>query len=515
LSKLTDTNKEWLLSFVSGKNFYDKRLKNSEATEQIYTMRLKQYSDNVGKNPDELIKLRATQLEFAIMLQKGVNVESINENAAEELLENFLRQDTYFGFDKDGKKEEREFTNDSKNGMLAAIKSFYESTRGRNLAPDVGDFLEKSVPKQRPPTVKDCLELENFMTNDRDKFLVWFLESCAVRKGTLQQLKFRDLKPLNDKELPYWIKVEAKRLKGKGKGKFKKALHIGFLHYYAVEKFEAYKQELNENGIEYNDDSPLFMSYKTTPYGKKGDGLTNLNYMFVDASKDAWGDLKKKRFSPHDFRDVISTALRDKAKVTSNLTKPLTSHTPKDIEAVYEGGLFNTETDAPSEDLIQVVKSIITFLVPRTIPALEVKINEQTAENQKQQTQLEESLKQLALQKETIADNENLLLDVLRNDFKVRLDLTKRDAELAVMKIKAHVIPMEFPEALQKEFKELDDKTIKALTEKLEKLNRIPEDNQTKDELKKSFALVMEAQTATHEALKNLSTKSIKITLKD
>ena len=84
------------------------------------------------------------------------------------------------------------------------------------------------------------------MTTDRDKFLVWFLESCPVRKGTLRQLKFGDLKPLNDKDVPFWLRVDAKRLKGGGKGKYKKAKHIGFLHYYAVQKFEAYKAELKQ-----------------------------------------------------------------------------------------------------------------------------------------------------------------------------------------------------------------------------------------------------------------------------
>lgn len=56
----------------------------------------------------------------------------------EELLENFLRQNKYFGVSENGKKEEREFTDKAKLGMLVAVKSFYDSTRGRSLAPDTG-----------------------------------------------------------------------------------------------------------------------------------------------------------------------------------------------------------------------------------------------------------------------------------------------------------------------------------------------------------------------------------------
>ena len=58
MSKLTDDNKTWLLSFVSGQNFFDKKCKNSKDTEQIYISRIFTYCFNVGKNPDELIQLK-------------------------------------------------------------------------------------------------------------------------------------------------------------------------------------------------------------------------------------------------------------------------------------------------------------------------------------------------------------------------------------------------------------------------------------------------------------------------
>ena len=364
MSRMTDSNKAWLLSFVSGQNFYDKKCKNSKDTETIYISRIKTYCFNVCKTPDELIKLKPTQLEFAVMLQKGVNADSINEDAAEELLEKYLRQDTYFGIDENGEKEEREFTIDSKIGVLAAVKSFYKSNRKRSLDSDVGDFLEKPDPKKRTPKVEDCLKLEEAMNTNRDKFLVWFLESCPVRKGTLRQLKIGDLKPLNDKDVPFWLRVEAKRLKGGGKGKYRKAKHVGFLHYYANQKFEAYKAELNEKGIAYNDNSPLFVSYKSTKVGsKKGGTLTNIFSIFVDASEKAFKG--EKRYSPQDLRDVISTVLRDKIKITSNLTKPLTSHTPDGIEAVYEGS--DDDEDKPNSDLLEVFRSCIPYLVPETI----------------------------------------------------------------------------------------------------------------------------------------------------
>ena len=94
-------------------------------TEQIYISRIASYCFNVGKNPDELIKLKLEGLQ---------NLNSEKEFQAEDLLEKFLRQDKYLRKDKDGNTIEVEFTENSKNGLLAAVKSFYVSTRGRDLA---------------------------------------------------------------------------------------------------------------------------------------------------------------------------------------------------------------------------------------------------------------------------------------------------------------------------------------------------------------------------------------------
>jgi integrase len=380
---MTDANKEWLLSFVSGQNFYDKKMKNSKMTEQIYISRIFTYCFNVGKNPDELIQLKLEGLQ---------NTNTPKEFLAEETLENFLRQNTYLKTDKEGKKIEAEFTDSSKVGLLAAIKSFFDSTRGRSLAPDTGEFIEVPEAKKRTPKVEELLELENSMKCNRDKFLIWFLESCPVSKGTLRQLRFSDLKPLKDSEVPYWLRVDAKRLKGSGRGKYKKAKHIGFMHYYCNQKFEDYKQELKEKGIAYNENTPLFVTYKTTPKGKKGDKMTNIFSIFVDASDKAFKG--EKRFSPHDLRDVLSTVLiKPQVKANTNLTKPLTSHCPTGIEATYENP--DDSEDKPNSDLLAVFKSCLPYLVPETLPELKIELNEQKAENQQQQTKIEEQDKRM------------------------------------------------------------------------------------------------------------------------
>ena len=87
----------------------------------------------------------------------------------------------------------------------------------------------------------------------------------------------------------------------------------------------------------------------------------------------------EKRFSPHDFRDVLSTVLMNpKVKANTNLTKPLTSHCPQGIEATYENP--DDSEDKPNSDLLAVFKSCIPFLMPETIPELKIELNQQKAE---------------------------------------------------------------------------------------------------------------------------------------
>lgn len=381
---MTDNNKTWLLSFVSSQNFYNKKLKNSGDTEIEYTRKLKRYCDAVGKNPDELIALKLEGLQ---------NPATEKEFQAEELLENYL--------DNSG------LTPSVQLGVLTAVKSFYSSTRGRDLAKDVGENIEVPEAKKRSPSVEDCIKLENAMTCRRDKFLVWFLESCPVRKGTLRTLKIGDLKPLNDKDVPYWISIESARLKGHGKGKYKGTKHIGFLHSYANEKLEDYKKELKEREISYNEDSPLFMSYYSNPYGSVvGGALRQFNAIFLNASIIAFGDDIKKHFSPHDFRDVISTILENpKVKANVNLAKPLTSHKPSGIEATY--------ANHPDSDYLELFKMCLPFLIPETVGELKTELNKQKTELEKEKEQNEKRIKFL---EQRLLDN-GLSINKMMTDF--------------------------------------------------------------------------------------------------
>ena len=368
MSKLTDSDKAWLLSFDSGRNFYNAKMKNSTVTEKTYTRWLKKYSDELGKTPDELLLLKPNVVEVAMMIQKGVT--AINPHEADKVLENYLAND--------------ELTQSVKIQILTTVKSFYSSNL-RDLAKVTGKSIEAPERKQRSPSVEDCVKLESKMTNARNIFLLWFLESSPVRVGTLQKLTWKDLKPLNDKDVPYWIYVKADRLKGQGKKRYKGAKHVGFLHSYTAQKLEEYKKELKAKGIEYNENSPIFMSYHSNPNGaSKGSKMVNFNDAFTDASILAFADDITKHFSPHDFRDVLSTVLENpKVKVNPNLAKPLLSHKAVGIEASYAS--HESTEDKPNPEQLEVFKMCLPFLIPETIGELKAEVNEQKAENQEQQ----------------------------------------------------------------------------------------------------------------------------------
>jgi hypothetical protein len=163
---LTDSDKAWLLSFESERNFYDAKMKNSEVTEKTYTRWLKKYSDDLGKSPDELLLLKPNVVEVAMMIQKGIT--AINPHEADKVLENYLAND--------------DITQSNKLVILTTVKSFYSSNL-RDLAKQTGKSINAPERKQRTPTVEDCVELESEMANDRNIFLLWFLESCPTRVG--------------------------------------------------------------------------------------------------------------------------------------------------------------------------------------------------------------------------------------------------------------------------------------------------------------------------------------------
>jgi hypothetical protein len=386
---MTDDIEAWLLSFDCGKKWFNTIA--SARTKEIYSKDMKQYCDAVGKTPDELLKFKPNLFELVQMMQQGTaNADS--EFLAENLLDSYLYN-----------TPDEEVTIHIKLSIMSAVKSFYKANR-RELNSTVGKNLTPPEPEKRTPKLQDIVAMEEAMAYQRDKAVLWFLESTPVRHATFVNLYWRDLKSTaellkdireeahgqltrsidKDKELaklvPYYIVLGAERLKGAGKGKYKGVKHIGFLHYYAVEKLEKYKLELKQYGLAVTPDTPIFLALSNNRFNDgKGDRLKGISVIFSNACELAWKD-ENKRFSPQDMRDVLQGAL-EKVEVNKNLISPLISHKVVGVDKHYS----NHEID----EFLQVFVRALPLLVPQTVEQVRAETQTKLAEEQKRIVNLE------------------------------------------------------------------------------------------------------------------------------
>jgi integrase len=350
---MTDALETWIQTFNAGAIWFSKL--DSFHTKKTYLPHLKKYCDWAKKNPDELIQLKIEGLQ---------NINTAKEFSAEALLENFISNSKY--------------TATMKNGIRTTVISFYRNNR-RNLI-EVKD-VETPEAKKRCPTTEDILALEGAFSFARDKALLWFLASSPIRLNTVTKMKWCDLKPTNDREVPYSFTIESARLKGAGRSKYKGIRHIGFLHWLTVKKLDAYKKELQNKGYSINDKSPIFLAYrkekKIIAFSSNG-----IESKFTKASLKAWHDLETKRFSPHDFRDFVQGALEN-AGINSSIIAPFLGHKVKGIDASY--------SQHTTEDMLKKFKTALPFLLPQTVEKVKSELEQTKAELTETENKLNEA----------------------------------------------------------------------------------------------------------------------------
>lgn len=379
MSKLTEFNEKWILQFESGRNWISK-LPSAE-TRRTFLRNLKRYSEAVGKNPDELIAFKIEGLK---------NVASEKEFQAERLLENYFSKCA--------------LTDSAKEMLKNAVISFYKHN-WRNLNPNVASNVEKVEPNKRCPKMKDIEELDNVMPSQRDKALLWFFESTSIRIGTIPKLYWKDLVPTNDSDIPYQIEIEAARLKGAGKGKYKGAKQITFLHSLAVEKLKNYKSEAKRKGYILTEDSPIFIAYNQKGIIKPL-GIPSINCVFNEASLTAWKDLEVKRFSPHDFRDFLQSSL-ESAGINPNVISPTMAHKVKGVDKHYSSHEIN--------ELKGKYKTALPYLLPQTTEAIKSELEATKMNQQKKIDSLTFAFESLtdAFKKRGLLDKSFSLEDVI------------------------------------------------------------------------------------------------------
>jgi integrase len=234
------------------------------------------------------------------------------------------------------------------------------------------------------------------------------LACTGCRVGTLNKLVWKDLKPTNNSKVPFMLEIDSKRLKGSGVGKYRGLKQITFIHNFAYEKLLAYKKEAEKKGYKLTDDSPLFVAYYNEG---KNSALTekSLNQIFENLSQDAWGDLEVKRFSPHDLREFLQSALEE--KLTENFIAPIMAHKIKGIAQSY--------SSHEADELLIKYESCLPFLLPETIPELKIELNQQKAETEKEKLQNAKVIEEMKNQFEAFK------CAILRDQQKVNESLNK------------------------------------------------------------------------------------------
>jgi integrase len=355
---MTEDRAIWINGFATGKTWQNKL--GSKLTKQKFAGYFKIYCDTIEKTPDQLIAIKIEGLQ---------NVGTEKEFQAENLLENFFA--------------ESKMLPTAKLMLKNAVFSFYKHNR-RALEGQTASNIKNETPesKKRNPSLEDLVTLESVCRSARDKALIWFIASTSCRIGTVSLLKWSDLKPTENDNVPFMLEIESSRLKGAGIGKYKGLKQITFLHKFAHDKLEAYKQEAQKKGYDLKPDSPLFIAYwsqgKIRPLTSKAMGC-----LFDDFSLAAWGDLEKKRFSPHDLREFFQSAL-ESAKIQENLIAPVMAHKVKGIAASYSSHEI--------EELLKNYESALPYLVPKSVPELEAQLEKNEEEKDKRIKFLEQRL---------------------------------------------------------------------------------------------------------------------------
>lgn len=308
---MTENLRKWIRKFRSGRIWVNKL--RSDATIDSYLQYFKRYCDLTGKNPDELIELKMEGMRL---------VGTEKEFQAEELYEDIIKNQV------EGEHP--------KANMATSVLSFYKHNR-RPLSEPMK--FEKPEAKGRQPELEDVETMANHTRTKRDKALIWCQSSCPLREGTLEKLTWGDLRETGDSQVPIMIVVEAERLKGSGKGRYKGTFHLGFWHAYAWKLFQEYEKEtLRKLRKKYPDfkikpDTPLWLSYVNGNGTVKGLSKFGITEIFEKSCFFAWGE--EKKFTPHDFRDFLDNALREVGIIKID-RDPMLSHKMKGVSRHYQ-----------------------------------------------------------------------------------------------------------------------------------------------------------------------------------
>ena len=217
---------------------------------------------------------------------------NLADTRAEQLLDDFAIAETA-----------PQFTNPMKFNVIIAVKSFFKHNY-RDLAKASGKFTLKQQREHKKPRREDLRRLWDYSLNLRDKALITFVNSTALAKETLSELKWKYFEEdWERKDLPC-INCPSEILKGHGVGRYRGVRQTTFLTPEAKADLLRYKEWMEkrmERNFEPEDNvwRNIYAPYEPLSYDRLGN-------LIVTLSKNAG-----VRFSLHDGRRWVETALEE------------------------------------------------------------------------------------------------------------------------------------------------------------------------------------------------------------
>ncbi len=251
-----------------------------------------------GKSPTELLALKSNPA----------------SKEAEALLDDFVAEN------KAG------FKNSVKFRVTTAVKSFFKHNYC-DLARACGVVQLEKVKPYNKPSKQNLRKLWSWSSNLRDKALITFVNSTAIAKETLSQLKWKHIQDdWEQADLPC-INLPSEILKGHGRGRYKGVQQITFLTPEAVRDLKLYKEWIEQKlGRTLTAEDNVWLEtrapFKPLAYEEYGKLIWRL-------SKGAG-----VQFSLHDARRYVNTALEEIGMVP-NWARKIRGRKVKGEEAPY------------------------------------------------------------------------------------------------------------------------------------------------------------------------------------
>lgn len=263
----------------------------SPVTRNNYTRSLIRYCETTEKTPIELIELKRNS----------------KDHDAEDLLDEFVESAQKTGY-----------PNSLIWGIAISVKSFFKWNY-QDLSSGAGKITLVKVKSYRVPDKETLLKFLEGAAY-RDKALISIVACTGISEGSLPLLKWSHIwNDLIEKNLdiPH-IGLTSSEIKGKGKGKYEGVQQITFLTPYARKALLAYREKRErQEQKQVTPESDMFVTV-TKPYTKLTIGT--VSRIFKQRSK-----VTGIRFSPHDFRRFVQTAL-ETARLQPNWIKKILRH---------------------------------------------------------------------------------------------------------------------------------------------------------------------------------------------